>query len=122
MEGKIKIEKDYILVQPQENESLEVLSILARLFQMPEYLTKDVIWKFHAGPLKANYDDLYQIKAFVQNHYPEGAKADKKVAIVVESGLFTAIATEYVNIVKDLPPEFRVFSNFDDAVDWIAGK
>lgn len=122
MQPQITVEKDYILVEPQENEYLEIVGILSRLFKMPEYLHKDVIWKFHTGPLKAAYDDLYEIKAFIKNHYPEGTKPDKKVAIVVETGLFTAIATEYVKIVKDLSPEFKVFSDLSEAIDWIAGS
>ena len=122
MEPQITVEKDYILVEPQENKYLEIVDILSRLFEMPEYLQKDVIWKFHTGPLKAAYDDLYEIKTFIKRHYPEGTKADKKVAIVVETGLFTAIAREYVKIVKDLAPEFKVFSNLSEAIDWIAGS
>ena len=122
MQPHITVEKVYILVEPRENEYLEIVGILSRLFKMPEYLHKDVIWKFHTGPLKAAYDDLYEIKAFIKSHYPEGTKPDKKVAIVVETGLFTAIATEYVKIVKDLPPEFKVFSNLSEAIGWIAGS
>jgi hypothetical protein len=122
MQPHITVEKDYILVEPLENEYLEIVGILSRLFKMPEYLQKDVIWKFHTGPLKAAYEDLYAIKAFIKRHYPEGTKPDKKVAIVVETGLFTAIAKEYVKIVKDLSPEFKVFSDLSEAIDWIAGS
>jgi len=119
MEPRITIKEDYILVEPRENDYWEVVGILAELFKMPEYLTRDVIWKFHAGPLNAAYDELYQIKDFIQQYYPANAKADKKVAIVVETGLYIAMATEYVKIAGDLPPELKVFSDFSRAVDWI---
>ena len=122
MDTRITIEEDYIVVEPQENEYWEIIGILAKLFKMPEYLTRDVIWRFRAGPLHAAYDELYQIRDFIQKHYPANAKADKKAAIVVETGLYAAIATEYVKIAKALPPEIKIFSDFNEAVDWITGK
>ncbi len=119
MEPKITVKKDYILVEPKEREFWKIIESLVKLFKMPEYLNKDVIWLFSKGPLETTYDDLYKIKEFVKNNLPEKIKSDKKVAIVVETGLHAAMASEYANIVKDLPQEFKVFSDLHAAKNWI---
>ena len=122
MAAKIINKKDYILVQPQELDYWEIFESLGKLFKKPEYLEKSVIWIFREGQLKLTYDDLYKIKAFVNKHYPENAKPDKKVAIVVETGLHTAMAKDYASIIGSPAPEFRVFSDLASAEDWIVNK
>ena len=119
MESKITIKKDYILVEIQERAFLEITALLGRLFRTSDYLNKDAIWLFRQGLLQMAYEDLYKIKDFIIEHYPDNAKTDKKVALVAETGFDTAIATEYVKIVKGLPLEFRVFSDFKAAEEWI---
>jgi hypothetical protein len=119
MEPIITIKKDYILVEPQEREFWEILEPLAKLFNLPEYLNKDVIWIFPEGPLKTAYDDLYKIKDFVKQNLPENTRPHKKVAIVEETGLPAALAQEYAKIVTDLALEFKVFSDLHAARDWI---
>ena len=119
MTDTITIKDDYILVEPREAEFWEIWETLGRLFQMPEYPDKDVIWFFNPGPLKIAYDELYKIKDFLKENYPENAKPHKKVAIVVSTGLHAAMATEYTRIVEGLPVEFKVFSDLDAAEKWI---
>ena len=120
MEPNIKVKDDYILVEIEEGEYLEILISLGSLFKMPEYLNKDVIWIFQEAPLKTSYDDMHKLRDFVKNHYPaNSAKPDKKAALVVKSGLHKAMAEEYVKIVNGHGPEFRVFSDVGTAEEWI---
>ena len=120
MEPKITVKKDYILVEPEEPDYLEIFISLGNLFKMHEYLSMDVIWIFHEGPAKTTYDDLYKLRDFVKDHYPaSNAKPNKKVALVVETGLHKAMAKEYVKIVNGYGPEFRVFSDVGSAEAWI---
>ena len=119
MDPKITIEKDYILVEPKERDFWKIIESAARLFKTPEYPYKDVIWLFRKGSIETTYEDLYKIKDFVKNNLPEKTKQDKKVALVVETGLHAAMAEEYTRIVKDLPQRFKVFFDFHDAEDWI---
>jgi hypothetical protein len=122
MTDTITMKDDYILVTPREAEFWEIWETLARLFQMPEYADKNVIWIFNPGPLNIAYDELYKIKDFLKENFPETAKPDKRTAIVVSTGLHTAMATEYIRLAEDLPVELRVFSEFRAAEKWITGK
>jgi len=122
MESKITIKKDYILVEIQERAFLEIVVLLGRLFKTPDYLNKDAIWLFRQVPLQMTYEDLYKIKDFIMEHYPDNAKPDKRVALVAETGFDTAMATEYVGIVKGLPLEFKVFSDLKAAEEWIVSQ
>jgi hypothetical protein len=79
MGPKITIKKDYILVEPQVYEFQEIIGCIARLFNMPENLEKNVIWLFEEGSLKITYDELYKIKDFVKENLPENEKPDKKL-------------------------------------------
>lgn len=119
MEPKITIKEDYILVEAQELDYLGVLDSHVRLFKMPEYLYKNVIWMLSEDSMKGTFGDLYKIKNFVEDSLPENIKPGKKVALVVETGFQTAIAEEYTKIAKDLPLEFKVFSSLKNAEDWI---
>ena len=122
MEPQITVKQDYILVEHQESEFWGILRTQARLFQMPEYPHKNVIWVFCKGPLKTTYDELYKLKDSVNNKLPDNFNPDRKAAIVVETGLFTAMAKEYTKIGADLPGEFKVFSDLSAAKDWIFEK
>ena len=122
MESMITIKKDYILVEIRERAFLEITALLGHLFKTHDYLNKDAIWLFRQGLLQMNYEDLYKIKDFIIEHYPDNAKRDKRVALVAETGFDAAMATEYVRIVEGLPLDFRVFSDFNAAEEWIVGQ
>lgn len=122
MTDTITVKDHYILVEPREAEFYEIWETLGQLLQMPEYPKKDVIWLFRPGPLKIAYDDLYRIKDFLKENYPENAKPDKKVAMVIPTGLGTAMATEYTKIVENLPVEFKIFPDLAAAEKWITQK
>jgi hypothetical protein len=119
MSPKLTETKDYILADPQEADYWEILEPFSVLFDVPEYPDKNVIWIFRKGPLKITYDDLYKIREFLDKNYPENAKTNRKVAVVVETGLQAAMAKEYVKIIESLPVEFRVFSDLKSAENWV---
>lgn len=123
MQSKISVQKDYILVEPHDYEYWEILNCFGKLFDLPEYLTKSVLWKFSFGPIKIAFDDLDKIKSFVKQYYPKEADPEKKVAIVVESGLQVAMADEYVKMMAGvLPFKFKVFTDLCIAEKWILDK
>ena len=122
MDPKISVKRDYILVEPEERDFWKIIESAARLFETPEYPEKDVVWLFREGPLEMTYDDLYRIKEFVKNNLPQITKQDKKVALVVETGLHAAMAEEYTKIVSDLPQTFKVFFDLGEAVDWVLNR
>ena len=115
-------EKGYILVEPKSGDFWEIFECFGKEFHLPEHPDINAIWAFPEGPLKLSYDDLYKIKEMLLKNYPENAKLDRKVAIVVKSGLHSALANEYINIVRDLPIKFQIFSDFQKAEDWIIKK
>ena len=120
MEPKITVKEDYILVEPEERDYLEIFVSLGKLYTMPEYLNKDVIWIFREGPIKVTYDDLYKLGDFAQKHFPEKTSiTEKRIAIVVETGLHEAMAKEYAKIVRDRGPEISVFYDVGSAEEWI---
>ena len=122
MVPRITIKEHYILIEPREVEYWDIWESLGRLFGMPEWPYKDVIWNFNEGPLWVTYDDLYKIKEFIIENYPKDFKPNKKVGIVAPTGLYEAMATEYTKIVSDLPVKFKVFSDLDAAEKWIIKK
>ena len=120
MAPKLTIKDDYILVEPRKTDFWEIWELLAQLLKMPEYPHKDVIWVFSDGPLSLTYDDLYKLNQVLKENFPEKVKQDKKAAIVVPTGLGSAMATEYTKIVEGVPVEFKIFSDLDTAEKWIA--
>ena len=121
MTSKITLEseKDYILVEPEAGNYWEICECFGRELKVPEYPDKNAIWSFPDVPLKLIYDELYKISEIICNNYPKNAKPDRKVAIVVQTGLHMALAKEYVKIVEDLPIKFQVFSDLRSAEEWI---
>ena len=62
-----------------------------------------------------------KIREILCNNYPKNANPDRKVAIVVQTGLHMALAKEYVKIVEDLPIKFQLFSDLSSAEEWVNG-
>ena len=117
---EIVIEKDHILVKPPEDINVwNILQAIGKIFSMPEFQEKNDIWIFREDKLNLEFPDLYKIKKFAEENYPETSKG-KKSAIVSEPGLTQSIAVLFSDIGKDLPREIRVFSDFKSAHDWIA--
>jgi hypothetical protein len=119
MPPKITIKKDYILVEPKEGSGFrEIQQGVARLFYVKGIPEQNRIWVFREGPENLSYDDLHKLKDVIKENYPEDARINK-TAIVVESGLQTSLAESFTKIAEDLPQEFKVFSNLQDAEDWV---
>ena len=115
----ISLKKDYILIEPQENEYWEIWEAVGKLIKMPEYLDKNTIWLFSDKPLHIDFSDLYKLKDFIAEHYPQGDKYHNKTAIVAKMGLHLGLAESFAKIANDLPFEIRVFSDLQSAEDWI---
>ena len=118
MSPKITIKEDYILVEPKVNDYWEIWEAVGRLLNISEYPDQNDIWVFHEGPINLVYDDLYKLRDFIKEYYPENA-ARSKTAMVVASGLHASLAEAFAQIAKDLPYEIKVFSDIKSAKDWI---
>ena len=114
--------KDYFLVEPPEVQYWEILELYGTLLKMANYPYKNIIWKFRKAPLNIAYEELYKIRDLVKEKYPEHARPYRKVAMVVEGGLNSALAKEYIKIADELPPEFKIFSDLDSAKNWVKQK
>ena len=119
MSPQITKTEDYILIEPSEADYWEILETVGKLLQMPEYTENNVIWMFREGPLRTTYADLFKLKDFIKQYYPEKAKPYRKIAIVVETGLYIAMAKEYTKTKNSLPVQYEVFSDLKSAEDWI---
>jgi hypothetical protein len=121
MAPKLTIKKDYILVEPQENEYWEIWEAVGRLLKMPEYPDKNDIWVFHDGPIKLSYEAMYKLRDLIKEHYPENATRSKTaIVLATKLGLQMALAKSFALIASDLPYEIRIFTNLGSAEDWIS--
>ena len=118
MAPELTVKKDYILVEPQENDYWEIWETVGRLLRISEYPNKNAIWVFQDRPINLEYADLYKLKEFIKENYPEGATRSK-TAMVVASELHASFAKLFAQIAKDLPYEIKVFPNLRSAEDWI---
>ena len=119
MSPKITIKEDYILVEPQEGLDLrEIQKGVARLFYVEGIPEQNRIWVFREGPRSISMDDLHKLRDIVEENYPEDARINK-TAIVVDSAGQSELATAFTKIAKDLPQQFKVFSNLADAEAWV---
>ena len=119
MPPQITIKKDYILIEPKAGINLrEIQQGVARLFYVKGIPEQNRIWVFREGPQNLSYDDLQKLKDVIKEHYPEDARINK-TAIVVESELQSSLAEAFTKIAKDLPQQFKVFSNLADAEAWV---
>jgi hypothetical protein len=121
MAPKITVKRDYILVEPKEVDFWEIWEGIGEVRNLAEFSEKNDIWAFHEGPIKLDYVDLYKLKDFVKEIYPKNVTRSK-TAIVVASGIQSAMALLFSQIAEDLPFEIKVFSDFQAAEDWITNK
>ncbi len=122
MPAEITVKKDYILVEPSEVDYWEIWQGIGEELKLPEFSKKNDIWVFHEGQIKLTYDDLYRLKDFIYENYPENAQRTK-TALVVESGIQAALAESFGQIAADeLPFEIQVFTDFKSAEQWVKEK
>ena len=118
MEPKITVKEDYILVEPEEGADFrEIRRGIARLIYVPEIRDKNDIWVFRKGFEKLSPDDLFKLRDIIKEIHPKDSKAIK-TALVVESAVQSSLEKAFVQIAEDLPHEFKVFSNLQDAEAW----
>lgn len=119
MAPQITIKKDYILIEPKAEFGFrEIQQGLARLYFIEGMPEQNRIWIFREGPQNLSKDDLIRLKNMVRDYYPADASI-RKTALVVQSERQAAAAESFINMAKDLPQEFRAFSNLADAEDWV---
>jgi hypothetical protein len=119
MPPKITVKKDHILVEPSGVDYWEIWEGIGAEINLPEFPEKNDIWVFHDGPVKLTYVDLYRLKDFIQENYPEKVNRNK-TAIVVESGIQKAMAESFGQIAaEDLPFEVKVFADLQLAEEWV---
>ena len=121
MPPKITVKKDYIKIEPKEVDFGEICEGIAEVRNLPELSEKNNIWVLHEDPIKLDYVDLYKLKDFVREICPKNANK-RKTAIVVKSGIQSAMAMLFTQIADNFPFEIKVFFNFQDAIDWITNK
>ena len=119
MSPKITIKEDYILVEPKEGIDLrEIQQGVARLFYVEGIPEQNRIWLFREGPQNMTPNDLPRLRDIIKENYPTDARINK-TAIVVESGTQSDLAVAFTKIARDLPQQFKVFSNLADAETWV---
>ncbi len=119
MAPQITIKKDYILIEPKDGfDFREIKQGVARLFYVKGIPEQNRIWIFREGPENLTVDDLNRLKTLVKEYYPADANI-RKTALVVETGQQASLAEAFINIAKDLPQEFKVFSSLADAEAWV---
>jgi hypothetical protein len=119
MSPQITIKEDYILVEPKEGTDLrEIQQGVARLFYVEGIPEQNRIWVFREGPQNLSLDDLPRLRDMIKENYPTDARINK-TAIVVESGPQSDLAAAFTKMAKDLPQQFKVFSNLADAEAWV---
>jgi hypothetical protein len=121
MPPKTPVKKDYIKIEPKEVDFGEICEGIAKIRNLPELSEKNNIWVFHEGPIKLDYVDLYKLKDFVREICPKNGNKSK-TAIVVNSGIQSAMALLFSQIAENLLFEIKVFFNLQDAIDWITNK
>jgi hypothetical protein len=119
MSPEITVKKDYILIEPRAGADFwEIQRGIARLFYVREIPRKNRIWLFHEGPQKLTEDDLDKIRDTLKKNYPDDSEINK-TAIVIEAGLDSNLIHAFARFTKDLPHEFRVFTNLKEAESWV---
>lgn len=119
MSPELTICEHYNLVELKEGINYrEIRRAVARLLYASWIPQKNGIWVFREGQENLSYDDLHKLKDFIKESYPKDVKINK-TAIVVESGFQSSMAESFRQISEDLPFEIRVFSDFQNAEDWV---
>ena len=119
MAPRITIKENYILIEPKEGiDFREIRQGVARLFYVEGIPRQNRIWVFREGPRNLSLDDLPRLRDIIKENYPSDAVIHK-TAIVVESGPQADLAEAFTKIAEDLPQQFKVFSNLEDAEAWV---
>ena len=121
MAPKITVNTDYILVEPKEVDYWEIWEGVGKLRNLPEFSEKNRIWVFNESQIKLKYDDLYKLKDYIKEIYPENMTR-RKTALVVKTGPQSAMALLFSQIAENLPLKIKVFTDFQAAESWIISK
>ena len=120
LESEIIIKKAYILVNPPDVVTYwDIVTTLGRLFSMPEFQKKNLIWQFTENMINFSFSDLNRIKEFSATHHPPNSDG-YKTAIVANTGMQRAAAEMYAAFGKELPRIIKVFPDLKSAEEWLS--
>lgn len=110
---------EFILVQFSEEILYpQVVSAVEETMAREDYSRLNDIWVLDGKLVDIRLDQFDLIVQAVQKVYPSNAKRSK-TALVASSGFIEAIAREFLKAADSLPQELRLFSNLDEAKDWV---
>ena len=116
---KIKVKKDYIMVEFLSGADVwEILDSIEKLFYMDQINNRNIIWLFHEGPIFLIPDDFERVSELFRTNYSPHLNWNK-TAIVTEPLFMKGLANKFVNQYRNkLPFKIRVFSDLQDARNW----
>ena len=122
MTPKIKVKKDYILVESLAGlETLEILKTVTDLFNLNEFKNRNVIWSFSEGPILLVPDDFDRIFKLIETKY-HFSKNGKKAAMIAETPFIKGLVDKFIRQYRNrLPFKIKGFSDFQAAKNWISG-
>jgi len=115
---QITIKNDYILIEPDEFDLLELICLIGNLLALPEFKSKPNIWILREEVKNLSYSDLLKLKEFSKKNFPESI-THHKTAFVAESVYQRAMADAYRGISIEMPVKYKVFSSLEDAEEWV---
>lgn len=116
--GPISTKSDYLLVQPERFDFLEISYLVKSLFARKDFPEKNDIWVLTDVPLDITLGELWELKEFSERNAPPGF-VGHKTAIVAEDRIHRAIVRIYDVMTASLPVKFRAFSSLEEAEKWV---
>ncbi len=108
-EKYIKITISGLVVKP------ELISVMAKILQHPEYLDKHTFWDLTEASMGLSVADFKEIIGVMRLYKPERKDFADKAALLVPGKFNSAMAEMFVTMSKLLPIKYRVFNDWDEA-------
>ena len=109
----VKITISGLLVKP------ELISLMAEILQHPDYPSRHTFWDLRQCGMGLSIADLKEIIGVLKLYRPRENFADK-AALLVPGKMNSAMAGVFVTMTKLLPIKYRVFSNWEEAEDYVS--
>ncbi len=112
------IKDDYILVTLDGDSALSILQIFTYLLTQEALASKPTIWVLSLTQEGMADHEISALKEFILKNLPP-ERPGRKTAIVARTDFHRSIAGKVVDVVSDLPGQFRVFPSLADAEAWV---
>ena len=109
----IKITLSGLVMKP------ELISVMAKILQHPEYLDKHTFWDLTEASMGLSITDLKEIVGVLRLYKPERKDFANRAAMLVSGKLNSAMLEMFVTMSKLLPIKYRVFNDWDKAEAYI---